>query len=551
MPHHFIIFALIAIIGVALVKVFSNINARRKRIEAIKAAYGRFPVVDEYIQMESISRYARLYETNNPSQKRVDPITWNDLDMDKVFNRINACQTSVGEEYLYHCLHQLPLNGQALKTREGLIQFFANNPDTRLEVQILLASNMGKENYNGLTSLMHIPNINLLKYRHLFTALGILPMLLPLIMLVNVPIGAISLVASYVINMMVHFRNKHRVAIDGHNSIKYLTSMLRCCKRLIKMKSLQAQPVMGEIKKYHKTLKSIKRNVPATTSIAGDFADTMFEYINIMFLYDIRKYNNFMTTVKKHSQEFHALYRAFGEVDMSICIASFRQSLPEYALPEFTTETRMEFTDIYHPLIPSPIANSCDISKNSVITGSNASGKSTFIKALAINSILAQTINTCAAKAFTARFSLVVSSMVMRDDLTAGDSYFIVEIKSLKRILDLVQEYPCTCFIDEILRGTNTIERIAASAAVLEYLSGQNALCVAASHDIELTRILEGKYDNYHFREQVTDDGVVFDYKINNGPSTTRNAIKLLGFMGFTGSIIERAENLAEDLANI
>jgi DNA mismatch repair ATPase MutS len=129
--------------------------------------------------------------------------------------------------------------------------------------------------------------------------------------------------------------------------------------------------------------------------------------------------------------------------------------------------------------------------------------------------------------------------MAMRDNISDGDSYFIVEIKSLKRILDLTQNYPCTCYIDEILRGTNTIERIAASASVLDYLHSQNCLCVAASHDIELTNILADKFDNYHFCEQVTNDGIIFDYKLKHGASTTRNAIRLLSFMGFHSEIIE------------
>ena len=544
MPHQLALLAITLVAAATIHTIVSNILSRRRRIAAIMASYGKPPVTDDYFQFGSVSRYARQLEANNPSPQRVDVITWGDLDMDKVFNRINSCQTSVGEEYLYNCLHELPLNNEALTQRESLIKFFTDNPDARLDVQTLLALRMGKEDYHGLASLMFADDIALLKHRHLYTALGILPLILPLVLIVSVPIGVISLIASFVVNMMVHYRTKRQVATETP-SIKYLTNMLRCSKKLSKIKALETLPVISEIKRYYKRLKSVKRNVPASSSMVGELMDASFEYINIMFLYDIRKYNKFMKTIKSRSKEFHALYRAIGEIDMSICISSFRQSLPEFALPEFSAKSGMEFTDIYHPLIPSPVTNSRNINNNSIITGSNASGKSTFIKALAINGILAQTINTCAAKAFKTRLSLIATSMVMRDDLSAGDSYFIVEIKSLKRILDLVQEYPCTCFIDEILRGTNTVERIAASAAVLEYIGEKDALCVAASHDIELTRILANSYDNYHFREQVTDNEIVFDYKLNDGPSTTRNAIKLLGFMAFESQIVERAEALA------
>jgi len=546
MSYQIIILAIVLIATMLITSIISNIRAKRRRIASIKAAYGKPPVTDDFIQLESISRYARHIETHSPCAKRVDAITWNDLDMDKVFNRINICQTSVGEEYLYNCLHELPLNNQALAKREGLIQFFADNADARLAVQELFASRMGKENYNGLVSLMFAPSTSLLKYRHLYTALAILPLVMLPIMLINILAGIICFVAALAVNMVVYYRTEKHIAVEIP-TIKYLACLLRCCKDLSKMKALESQPIMHDISRHYKSLKSVKRNIPnMASSLKGEIVEMFFEYMNIMFLYDIRNFNKLMKAIKERSEEFHALYRTFGEVDMSICIASFRQSLPEYSQPEFGTGSEVEFTDIYHPLIPVPVTNSGTVSNNSLITGSNASGKSTFIKALAINGILAQTINTCAAKAYKARFSLVVTSMVMRDDLIGGESYFIVEIKSLKRILDLVEKYPCTCFVDEILRGTNTAERIAASAAVLEHLNAKDTLCVAATHDIELTRILAGKYDNYHFREQVTDDGIVFDYKLLDGPATTRNAIKLLRFMAFDAVIVERAEVLAE-----
>ncbi len=113
-----------------------------------------------------------------------------------------------------------------------------------------------------------------------------------------------------------------------------------------------------------------------------------------------------------------------------------------------------------------------------------------------------------------------------------------------------MQNTQCICFVDEILKGTNTIERIAASAAVLKYLYSTDCLCVTASHDIELTHILSDMYDNYHFREYIRDDGIHFDYKLKPGPSQTRNAIKLLHFMDFDTQIVEDAETLVSNFIN-
>jgi DNA mismatch repair ATPase MutS len=136
--------------------------------------------------------------------------------------------------------------------------------------------------------------------------------------------------------------------------------------------------------------------------------------------------------------------------------------------------------------------------------------------------------------------------MAVKDDILAGDSYFMAEIKSLKRTLDKVNNYPCLCFIDEILKGTNTIERIAASSAILDYLDQKNCLCLIATHDIELTNILANRYDNYHFQETITDETIWFDYKLHVGPSQTKNAIALLNYLEFDQIIIENANSLVD-----
>ena len=139
--------------------------------------------------------------------------------------------------------------------------------------------------------------------------------------------------------------------------------------------------------------------------------------------------------------------------------------------------------------------------------------------------------------------------MALRDDLGAGDSYYIVEIKALKRVMDATEnmgDNPLLCFIDEVLRGTNTVERIAASTQILESLARQGIYCFAATHDIELTHLLENKYDNYHFEEEVKDGDVLFSYCLKNGRAQSRNAIQLLKVIGFSDEITEHAEDRAQ-----
>ena len=140
--------------------------------------------------------------------------------------------------------------------------------------------------------------------------------------------------------------------------------------------------------------------------------------------------------------------------------------------------------------------------------------------------------------------------MALNDNLQGNESYYMVEIRSLKRILDACKDttMPVLCMVDEVLRGTNTIERIAASSQILKTLAKKHILMFAATHDIELTTILNDYYDNYHFQEEVGENDVTFNYTIYEGPATTRNAIRLLKIMGYDDDIVANANDLANRL---
>lgn len=204
----------------------------------------------------------------------------------------------------------------------------------------------------------------------------------------------------------------------------------------------------------------------------------------------------------------------------------------------------MTAKDIYHPLLKEAVVNPVNWQKNILVTGSNASGKSTYVKSIAISCILAQTIQTAIAEQFTLQSGHVLTSMAIEDDLFEGDSYFVSEIKSIKRLLDQVaSKERCYCFVDEILKGTNTIERIASSASVVRWLAEYPSLAFVATHDIELTEILKNYCENVHFEEQVTEGkGISFDFKLKEGPSRTRNAIALLKVLDYPESIVEQAQ---------
>lgn len=194
-----------------------------------------------------------------------------------------------------------------------------------------------------------------------------------------------------------------------------------------------------------------------------------------------------------------------------------------------------------HPLIDNCVTNDLTLEGNSLLlTGSNMSGKTTFIRNVAINSILAQTLNICFAEEYSAPFFKLYSSIRIEDDLLDDTSYYLAEVLTIKELIEASQqESPCLFVLDEIFKGTNTVERISGGKAILSYLNKGNNMVLVSTHDIELTEILsKEKYKLYHFSEQIDNDELIFDYKLKDGELKTRNAIKILELHDYPSEII-------------
>jgi DNA mismatch repair ATPase MutS len=203
--------------------------------------------------------------------------------------------------------------------------------------------------------------------------------------------------------------------------------------------------------------------------------------------------------------------------------------------------------NIYHPLIKNCVKNDLTIKNKSIlITGSNMSGKSTFLRTFTINSILAQTIYTCFADEYISPIVKQFSSIRIDDSLFEGKSYYFQEVNIMSSLLAEVDLPHQNLFIlDEVFKGTNTVERIAAAKAILSYLNRNNNIVVVSTHDIELADMLAHEYDLYHFTETIENNKLHFDHLIKPGQVTTRNAIKLLELSNYPADIITEASQIS------
>ncbi len=206
----------------------------------------------------------------------------------------------------------------------------------------------------------------------------------------------------------------------------------------------------------------------------------------------------------------------------------------------YSKDPELSMKDIYHPLLESEsvVSNTSDISGAlTVITGSNMSGKTTFLRTIAINMVLAFTGCPVCAKYYRMPYMKIFTSMRVMDDVSGGISTFYAEILRIKEMAEYVesdQDVPALCLIDEIFKGTNSADRIVGAREALTKLSAGNAMVIVTTHDFELCDLTidKGAVNNYHFEEYYENNTLKFDYKIKDGRCTTRNAMAILKMAG-------------------
>ena len=530
---------------------------KKKRKIRLREKFGEVPGEQE--QNENTGNY---YE--NFGEEGVDDVTWNDLSMDTVFGRLNQCDSSAGEEMLYAGLRRNAMSEEERELFEKRMEFFAQNEEERVAAEEQLAD-VGKRSASYLIP-SYIAGIEEYQMSHMwvFRILQAALVAAAVVLLVfRTDEAAFPLLAVCAVNLVLYAVVKMKWEAE-FQMMATAVRILECARTLSKRKkTAELFPKLGELSgelsgviRRTKILESQK-----SASYTGDIMWLILDYVLGIALWQITAYGTIVRKLSEKADVYLEVYREVGILDMTISTASFRKSLPWYCLPEFADDSRMPvrhdriyqpriyMEDIYHPLIDNPVPNTLELTRGSLITGSNASGKSTFIKAVAVNAILGQALNTCAAQRFEMPCVQVITSMAVKDDLVAGESYFIREIKYLKRILDSLTEEKITlCAIDEILRGTNTGERIRASRAILDYLADKNCIPLVATHDKELTVLLADEYDNYHFSEEIGENDICFSYKIMEGPATSQNAVKLLEFAGFPEEIIREAGSAGQEV---
>lgn len=524
-------------------------SSREKVLKELREQWGK--VQDRKRDYKIIEKLFNHISGECKEKFYIDDQTWEDLNMSQVFAYLDRTLTTPGEQVLYNAVRTPLFEEESLKKRGEIIKLFEKDAGIREEVQIKLR-NLGRQREGSTESLLweDVPQ------KSRFTFLFNLMALLTLASIVSIPFLGVAVVILVVmpvfgINAFINYKSKKKILIEL-TSARYLAALINSAGKIGSLDNAGIGSYTAELHSLYadcsKILRKIGKLVPLQNN---DVVGAAYEYFNILFLIEVRSFYSAVSEIKKRIEQLKRMYLLIGELDFMVSAASFRAGLSGYVEPELSSSgAGIEMQDGRHPLLLNPVPNSIEISNEGIIiTGCNMSGKSTFLRTLGVNALFAQTIYTCIASSYKGSFLKVITSISRGDNLVGGKSYYLAEAEALLRIIKASGNgVPCLCIIDEMFRGTNSIERINASVEILKYLVNHNAIVIIATHDYELTEMVDGLYRCYYFCENIEKEGISFDYKIKQGTSRMRNAVRLMDYLGYPKEIINSINSRVREL---
>jgi hypothetical protein len=536
---------ILALIGVIATKTITAVRARRRLLAGLAEHWGQ----PSRRNREHRPVAARTPSKPVPGAAFLDRVTWSDLGIAQVFTRIDRTLTSVGAQRLHAMLRCPLIELEAIERRRALVVAVAADPERRVAMQRALLDLGDKHGWQawhvlGGTLPMLPGPVWLLR----LLPLALLGALAAAIMLDNLLLFIVAVALGIALPLIHMLSNRY----IGHH-LDAVADMRRVLDTAVSLHDAASPEVRELVDDILGRVKPLRRafgkraSAPVDSGRFGGGPELAAEYGKAFLLTELVPYQQATRAIARHRADYERVLDVVGEIDAALSIAhlrahdaELRDAIIDPAAPG------LEAKDLCHPLVDDPVGNDVQLaSKGLLVTGSNMAGKSTLLRTIGVNVVLAQSIGRVAAQSWCSRPLHVATAMGAHDDLAAGVSLYRAEVDRIHALVERAGG-DHLFVLDEAFRGTNPHERIAASAAVLRHL-GRRDLVVAATHDRELCELLEDCFTLGFFTEAVEGDDVIFDYRLRPGVLQTTNAIALLERAGFPAELVAEARRLASE----
>ncbi|RAK69462.1 MutS-related protein [Hymenobacter edaphi] len=445
-----------------------------------------------------IARHHRIAAAEAGATAPLDEATWQDLNLDEVFTALDHCQSRVGQQYLYHRLRTPRQQAAEVADFRATVAAVAADAGPREAAQL------------ALRPLQHYDAY------HLADLFGPEPPVVPgwtraapwlalasaglLLASAFEPAFLFGVGLVFLLNLLLHYRGQCTINAQL-KSLEQLGNLYRAGRALaeVPLPGLAAEGLRSDLAALRPLVGRLGfvaqcSQVPTVELLMPLWL--LGQYLKITFLLDLVLFRRNVVVLRARQTPLRRTYEALGYVDSALAVASWQRSVPFHCAPDFTAAPQqLALADVYHPLVPACVPNSLAVDGRSVLlTGSNMSGKTTFMRTVGVNVVLAQAVGCCLARAYRAPLLRVRSSIAVGDSLTEGKSYYYQEVEAVRQLVQAADAPGQLFILDELFKGTNTVERIAVAQAVLQHLA-RHATVLAATHDGELTPLLHGRYD--------------------------------------------------------
>ena len=472
-----------------------------------------------------------------------DDFLSSDLDIfghHSLYQFINICFTRRGKAKLATHLSTQSLSLDEIKIRQEAVYELSSMHDFIYDI----------ETYGSF--IKDISNKELKQIRNSKSSFSIFSLILPLMTIISLifmifhlltPYSSIVFEVGLVLQIIFTFLrfSKYQILFEPiahfHKTLSHYVDVFD----LIQKQNFQSSFLLNIQKQLtHETLATKAIEQLSNIAVYVCYRQNVFVFIlfNALFSYDILCAYFYQKWIDVYGNKLEAWLEALADLEVCMSLSIVKVDDFDVCLPNIENDFDLSFDNLRHPLIDplKVVGNDWHLQKNmNVITGSNMSGKTTFMRSIALNLILAYAGGFVFASSMTCSPMKVYTSMRVKDNVGEGISTFYGELMRIKMMIEASQnQESMICFIDEIFKGTNSLDRIAGAKATIEKLSLPHCLTFITTHDFELCSSTQIEVQNYHFDEYYENNHIYFPYIIKDGQSQSTNGqflLKQLGIM--------------------